>query len=101
ATAEIAASQDHRGDQSWVKVYRYNNAKTILGEWKAYGEVEVGAKVAMGDIDGDAVAEVVTGAGQGGGPQVLAFEKDGYRINSNFFAYDKNFRGGVNVAVGQ
>ena len=98
---EIAVSQDHIGDQSWIKVYRYNTNKDIYGEWKAYGDVEIGAKVSMGDIDGDGLAEIVTGAGKGGGPQVLAFEKDGYRINTNFFAYDSAFRGGVNVAVGR
>ncbi|TSC96056.1 MAG: Peptidase S8 and S53, subtilisin, kexin, sedolisin [Parcubacteria group bacterium Athens1014_10] len=43
---------------------------------------------------------IVTGAGNGGGPHVRAFNSNGFPGSFNFFAYDKNFRGGVNVAVG-
>jgi len=39
------------------------------------------------------------GAGAGGGPQVMIFDLNG-KLKSSFMAYDKNFRGGVNVAVG-
>ncbi|MCF7860256.1 hypothetical protein K9M09_01395 [Patescibacteria group bacterium] len=55
--------------------------------------------LAVGDINGDKLPEIVIGAGPGGGPQVRAFDFNGRPI-LNFFAYDKNFRGGVNVAVG-
>lgn len=43
--------------------------------------------------------KIVTGAGQGGGPQVMVFNVDG-KLVANFFAYNKDLRGGVNVAVG-
>lgn len=55
--------------------------------------------VAAGDINGDGEPEIVVGAGNGGGPQVRVFSFSGESL-LNFFAYDKNFRGGVNVAVG-
>ncbi|MDP3837057.1 MAG: putative glycoside hydrolase [bacterium] len=58
-----------------------------------------GVNVAVGDVDGDGKAEIITGAGTGGGPHVRYFNHQGKVIGS-FFAYDKNFRGGVNVAVG-
>ena len=97
--AEIAASQLKNG-QAWVKVYRYNDEQTVLGEWNAYGNPEVGANVDMADINLDGYAEVLTGAGDGGGPQVLGFEYDGTPLSTNFFAYDEGFRGGVDIAGG-
>ena len=57
------------------------------------------ASIAFGDINGDGRAEIITGAGSGGGPQVRVFSLTGKPL-LNFFAYDKNFRGGVNVAAG-
>ena len=88
-------------EQAWCKVYRYNNNQTLYGQWKAYGDFTVGANLDMADIDGDSRAEVVTGSGYTGGPQVRAFEYDGTVFSrTNFFAYDTNFRGGVDVAVG-
>ena len=58
-----------------------------------------GLNVSSGDVDGDRISEIVTGAGYGGGPQVRVFTTDG-KVVGSFFAYDKGFRGGVNVAVG-
>ncbi|HOZ56400.1 MAG TPA: transporter, partial [bacterium] len=54
--------------------------------------------VAAGDVDGDGQDEIITGVSSGGGPQVKIFSGLG-ALKSQFFAYDKNFRGGVNVAV--
>ena len=59
-----------------------------------------GVNVAIGDLNGDNVNEIIAGAGVGGGPHVRVFNKDGDVINPGFFAYNPYFRGGVNVAVG-
>ncbi len=59
-----------------------------------------GVNVAIGDLNGDNVNEIIAGAGVGGGPHVRVFNKDGKLINPGFFAYDEKFRGGVNVAAG-
>ena len=63
-----------------------------------------GVNVAVGDVDGDGVAEIITGAGPGGGPHVRFWRYvDGGFVeifNHGFFAYDPAFPGGVNVAVG-
>lgn len=59
-----------------------------------------GVNVAIGDLNGDNVNEIIAGAGVGGGPHVRVFNKDGRVINPGFFAYDPAFRSGVNVAVG-
>jgi len=49
-------------------------------------------------LDNGYVAKVATGAGFGGGPQVRVFSPTG-KVESSFFAYDKNLRGGVSVAL--
>ena len=58
-----------------------------------------GLTVAAGDVTGDGIPDIITGAGEGGGPQVNVFSAAGHAI-SRFFAFDPAFRGGVNVAVG-
>lgn len=57
-----------------------------------------GVRVTAADIDNDGKAEIITGAGPGGGPHVRVFKADG-RAFSGFLAYDPGFRGGVDVAV--
>ena len=59
-----------------------------------------GVSVAAGDVNADGQADVVAGAGAGGGPHVRAFSgKTGGELRS-FYAFDPKFTGGVNVAVG-
>ena len=66
----------------------------------AYGKnFRGGVNVATGDMDGDGKDEIITGAGLGGGPQVRIFSSKG-NVLGQFFAYNKRFRGGVNVATG-
>jgi hypothetical protein len=55
--------------------------------------------IAISDLDGDGTKEIITGAGPGGGPHVRVFSKDGQPLIGGFFAYERQFRGGVNVAV--
>jgi hypothetical protein len=52
------------------------------------------------DVTGDAAAEIITGAGAGGGPHVRGFTGDGTDAGIGFFAYSSAFTGGVRVAVG-
>jgi hypothetical protein len=69
-------------------------------EFQAYGDAfRGGVDVAMGDLDGDAVDEIITGAGAGGGPHVKVFDIDGNDLHLDFMAYPTSFSGGVNVGV--
>ena len=60
-----------------------------------------GVDVAAADLTGDGVAEIITGAGPGGGPHVRAFSLAGGVVTevASFFAYDPAFPGGVDVAA--
>ena len=59
-----------------------------------------GVDVAGGDFNADGFADIVVGAGPGGGPQVSIFDGRTGNVLTQFFAYDQSFRGGVTVAVG-
>ncbi len=98
------------GMDATVKVY--DSAGVLLDTFKPYplGNGTFfggGVDVAVGDINGDSVPDIITGAGAGGGPHVKVF--NGVDIaagNPNpaelrsFFAYAATFTGGVNVAGG-
>jgi hypothetical protein len=63
-----------------------------------------GVSVAVGDVDGDTVPEVIVGAGPGGGPHVRIFKVDVQAgtvspLGGGFFPYAPGFTGGVQVAV--
>jgi hypothetical protein len=55
------------------------------------------SSLAVGDVNGDNADEIIVGSPAGVEPQVMIFDSNG-KFLSKFLAYDKNFRGGVNVA---
>ncbi len=69
-----------------------------IQEFNAYSDSFLGGvSIASSDVDGNGAAEIITGAGQGGGPHVRIFTQNG-ELKGQFFAYNSQFRGGVNVA---
>src|SRR5260370_431988 len=59
-----------------------------------------GVRVAVGDVNGDGVPDLITAAGPGGGPHVKIFDGATGNLIASFFAYDPSFTGGVYVAAG-
>jgi lysophospholipase L1-like esterase len=83
-----------------VKVFSGRDG-SVLTAFFAYGDDFTGGVfVAAGDVNGDGVPDVVTGAGAGGGPHVKVFDVRTGQAVLGFFAYDQKFTGGVAVAVG-
>jgi hypothetical protein len=72
----------------------------LVNQFNAYDpNFRGGAFVAAARIDSDSVADVVTGAGPGGGPHVKVFIGATSTVLSQFLAYDPSFTGGVSVAA--
>jgi Bacterial Ig domain/FG-GAP-like repeat len=64
-----------------------------------------GARVAIGDVNGDGMGDLVVAAGFGGGPRVAGFDGASLatvptRVFNDFFAFEQTLRNGVYVAVG-
>ena len=73
----------------------------LVHNFFAYGAAfRGGVNVAVGDVNGDSVPDIVTGTGFGGGPHVRAFSGDDLSILADEFAFDLGFKGGVRVAAG-
>jgi hypothetical protein len=86
------------------------NGKSLLAHWFPYAlQFNVGANVAVGDVNGDGYADVVTGA-TAGNPDVRVysgqdiahgtFDPAGKSALAQFFAYGLNYNVGAFVAVG-
>ncbi len=66
-----------------------------------------GARVTLGDVTGDGLADLVVAAGFGGGPRVAAFDgatlrpgQTPARLVADFFAFESTLRDGAFVSVG-
>ena len=59
-----------------------------------------GVHVAAGDVNGDQIADIITGPGGGSVPLVKIFSPVGPTLLKSFLAYPSNFHGGVFVAAG-
>jgi lipoprotein-anchoring transpeptidase ErfK/SrfK len=58
-----------------------------------------GVRVAVGDLDGDGKAEIVTAPGPGGGPHVRVFDGALRPLDQDFFAFDASMRDGIVPAI--
>jgi hypothetical protein len=87
------------GGSPEVKVYALNGKER--SHWMAYHpKFQGGVRVAVGDLDGNGLREIVTGAGPGGGPHVKIWKTDGKTWGGGFFAFDPTDSGGISVACG-
>ena len=88
-----------------VRVFKVSGgALTELASFYAYEPTFMGGVfVACGDVTGDGIAEVITGAGAGGGPHVRVFGVDAGTVTelANFYAYDPAFSGRCSCGGGR
>jgi hypothetical protein len=83
-----------------VKVY---DAKTgaLKFDFFAYApRFTGGVRVAVGDVNGDGVPDILTAPGPGGGPDIRIYDGKTGGLMGQFFAFNVNFTGGVYVAAG-
>ena len=90
------------GARSHIKVFDGKTGAEIASFYAFEEGFTGGSTVAVGDTDGDGIAEIVVGKGPGSEPLVRIFEqKNGaWGQRAEFLAFERFFRGGVYVAVG-
>ncbi len=59
-----------------------------------------GVRVAVGDVNGDTIPDLIVGAGAGGGPQISVYNGANGNLLTTFFAFETAYRAGVVVAAG-
>src|SRR5262249_54108377 len=63
-------------------------------------QIPSGVTVAVADVNGDGVPDVVAAPGAGGGPDVKVFSGASGALLRHFYAYAPGFQGGLFVAAG-
>lgn len=87
------------GIEPQVNIFHADGTQVIAGGVWAYEKGFLGGvHIAVGDLDGDGKAEVVTSPGPGGGPHIRVWD-GGMRPLRDFFAYEANMADGVTVAI--
>ncbi len=88
------------GAGSHVKVFDGMTGAEIRSFFAYDPSFAGGGWVGGGDVNDDGFADIITGAGAGGGPHVKVFDgRTGVELAS-FYAYQIGFTGGVTVAAG-
>jgi hypothetical protein len=102
APTRIAAAAGSAGGPH-VRVFDGDSGVEVLGFFAYDPGFLGGVRVAVGDVNGDGVPDVVTATGPGGGPHVKVFDgRTGAILPGpigSFFAFDPGFTGGVFVAT--
>jgi hypothetical protein len=95
--AEIVTGADAGGGPH-VRIFRGDGQ--LLREFFPYDrQFRGGVRVAIGDVNGDGVADVVTAPGPGMPPLVRVFDGRNLSVLRDWMAYEPNFQGGVFVAL--
>jgi hypothetical protein len=97
--ADIIVAPDN-GAPPIVRVFDGNTGNAIRTFFAYSAFFLGGVHVAAGDVNGDGKADIITGAGPGGGPHVKIFDGTNLSLLQSFFAYDPTFLGGVFVGAG-
>lgn len=86
--------------ESQIKIYKAQNlfeqSSYLVLNKDNYG----GAHIAVGDIDGDNIEEIIVGSGVGDIPEVKIYNGNGRYIGKRFQPFHPEFRGGITVAAG-
>jgi len=81
-----------------AKDFKLTTASGAVLQNLAMAEIKSGFNIAAGDVNNDGEEEIVAASKSGFEPRVYIFNTRG-KLLKNFLAFDKSFRGGVNLAV--
>lgn len=105
--AELAVSAD-AGGGTRISIYKVTDGGlSRVTDFLAFGDPDFrgGSRVALGDVNRDGVADLIVGAGIGGGPRVAVYSGTGLatgqptKLLPDFFALDPALRSGVFVTT--
>jgi hypothetical protein len=82
-----------------LKAYDRADGKLVFTDY-AFPGFGGDVRIAVADVNGDGVADIVAAAGPGGGPHVKVFNGMDGSLLYSFYAFDAAFTGGVFVAAG-
>jgi autotransporter-associated beta strand protein len=98
--ATILVTGADAGGLPQVTVYNAQTMQLVTSFWAFPGYFTGGVRVAVGDVNGDGIPDIIAGAGPGGGPEVNVYDGRTGQLIRSFFALPPSFRGGVFVAAG-
>ncbi len=86
-----------KGQAPYINIFTASGE--LINSFNAYSaNFTGGVNVATADLDSDGRSEIITGAGESGGPHLALYEKDGSLIKA-FYTDKKTLRQGVGVAA--
>jgi subtilisin family serine protease len=78
---------------------KISGSSGLISKEFATDDFKTGANVASGDVNGDGESEIILAAEKGNDPIVRIYNKEG-KLLKTWLAYDRGFKGGVRLAVG-
>lgn len=105
---ELIVTPDEGGGPR-VKVLAAGDPDRVIADFWGIDDPNFrgGARAAVGDLDGDGIADLAVGAGVGGGPRVAVWDGTSLtgngmatRLAPDFFAYEDTLRNGVYLTIG-
>ncbi len=98
-TPILVATGADTGRPPEVRVFDFATGREVARFLAYEATFTGGVRVAVADVDGDGVDEIITAPGVGGGPLVRVFDAAG-NLRQQMLAYDVAYRGGLWVAAG-
>ena len=98
-TPDFVAVGATAGGGPEVRVFDFTNGKELYDFYAYAPNFTGGVNVAVGDVNGDGIPDIITAPMSGGAPEIKVFDGKTGALIREFMAYSPAFTGGVNIAV--